>query len=149
MKNDSNVFRECWLGATPNRATRGMAVVWKDNVCRISSRCGAAVMGLCFAAADLFFLSSREDPFPTAVPKVMACGFRWKRLVVRFEWAWAASSFPTMTSAVKVLPQRAEPRRSGRGGPARAGEHRALGRLSHNADNLIDVLLSSFSSKVT
>jgi hypothetical protein len=58
-ENDCNGLRECWLGgATPNGATRGMA----------------AVMAPCFAAADLFFLSSREDPFPTTVPEIMAYG---------------------------------------------------------------------------
>jgi hypothetical protein len=34
----------------------------------------AAEMAPCFAAADLFFVSSREGPFPTTIPEVTAYG---------------------------------------------------------------------------
>jgi hypothetical protein len=92
----------------------------------------AAEMAPCFAAADLFFVSPERARSPLR--------FRRSRLTAFRIRAWleaacvegadlrerGASSFPTVTSAVKVVPQRAEPWRSGRGGPARAGEHRAL-----------------------
>jgi hypothetical protein len=55
----------------------------------------AAEMAPCFAPADLFFLLSREGPFPATVPEVMAYGLPGMGLAgsglccgSRFEWAW-------------------------------------------------------------
>jgi glycosyltransferase involved in cell wall biosynthesis len=113
-------------------------------------------MAPCFAAADLFFLSSREDPFPTTVLEAMAYGLP----VVGFAGSGGVEEqicegvgiivpYGDVTSAVNVLRQLArrpqERKRLGRRGQERI----ALSGGYHTyAGNLIDVLLSSTSSKV-
>lgn len=113
-------------------------------------------MAPCFAAADLFFLSSREDPFPTTVLEAMAYGLP----VVGFAGSGGVEEqicggvgvivpYGDVTSAVKVLRQLAEqPEERNRMG--RRGQERiALSGGYHTyAGNLIDVLLRSSSSKV-
>lgn len=54
--------------------------------------------------------------------------------------AWAASSFPTVASAVKVLPGLPCSGGAEDDGPMRAGKDRALKGYQTNAGNVIDVL---------
>lgn len=91
MKNDYNLFRECWLGQRPT-ARHGECDRMEGQRLPGSS---AAEMAPCFAPADLFFLLSREGPCPATVPEVMAYGLPGMGLAgsglccgSRFEWAW-------------------------------------------------------------
>ena len=106
-------------------------------------------MASCFAAADLFFLSSREDPFPTTVLEAMAFGLP----VVGFagsggveeqicEGVGVIVPYGNVTSAIEVLHRLAEQPdernrmgRLGREKIARSGGYHAY------VGNLIDVLL--------
>jgi glycosyltransferase involved in cell wall biosynthesis len=87
-------------------------------------------MAPCFATADLFFLSSREDPFPTTVLEAIAYGLP----VVGFagtggveeqicEGVGVIVPSDDVTSAVKVLRQLPE-QPDGRNRVARLGRER-------------------------
>jgi glycosyltransferase involved in cell wall biosynthesis len=103
----------------------------------------------CFAAADLFFLSSREDPFPTTVLEAMAFGLP----VVGFagsggveeqicEGVGVIVPYGHVTSAVKVLRQLAE-QPDERNRMARLGQEKIARSGGYHAyvGNLIEVLL--------
>jgi glycosyltransferase involved in cell wall biosynthesis len=113
-------------------------------------------MAPCFAAADIFFLPSREDPFPTTVLEAMAYGLP----IVGFAGSGGLEEqicggggvivpYGDVTSAVKTLHQLAgqpdERNRMGRLGREKialsGGYHAYVG-------NLVDVVLGSASSKV-
>jgi glycosyltransferase involved in cell wall biosynthesis len=113
-------------------------------------------MAPCFAAADIFFLPSREDPFPTTVLEAMAYGLP----IVGFAGSGGIEEqicggvgvivpYGDVTSAVNTLRQLAE----------QPDERNRMGRLGREkialsggyhayVANLIDVLLGSASSKV-
>jgi glycosyltransferase involved in cell wall biosynthesis len=107
-------------------------------------------MAPCFAAADLFFLSSREDPFPTTVLEAMAYGLP----VVGFagsggveeqicEGVGVIVPYGHVTSAVKVLRRLAE-QPDERNRMARLGRERIALSGGYHAyvGNLIEVLHS-------
>jgi glycosyltransferase involved in cell wall biosynthesis len=112
-------------------------------------------MAPCFAAADIFFLPSREDPFPNVVLEAMASGlpvvgFAGSGGVEEQVSGGAGVTIPygDVTSAVKTLRRLAE----------RPDERDRMGRLGREkialsggyhayVGNLIDVLLGSTSSK--
>jgi glycosyltransferase involved in cell wall biosynthesis len=112
-------------------------------------------MAPCFAASDLFFLPSREDPFPTTVLEAMVYGLP----VVGFAGSGGIEEqicggvgvivpYGDVTSAVKALRQLAEqPERRNR--MARLGQERLALSGGYHAyvSNLIDVLLASTSCR--
>jgi glycosyltransferase involved in cell wall biosynthesis len=112
-------------------------------------------MAPCFAASDLFFLPSREDPFPTTVLEAMVYGLP----VVGFAGSGGIEEqvcggvgvivpYGDVTSAVKTLRQLAEqPEKRNR--MARLGQERIALSGGYNAyvSNLMDVLLASTSCR--
>jgi glycosyltransferase involved in cell wall biosynthesis len=106
-------------------------------------------MAPCFAAADIFFLPSREDPFPTTVLEAMAYGLP----VVGFAGSGGIEAqicggvgvivpYADVTSAIKTLRQLAE-QPDERNRMARLGRERIALSGGYHAyvDNLMDVLL--------
>jgi glycosyltransferase involved in cell wall biosynthesis len=106
-------------------------------------------MAPCFAAADIFFSSSREDPFPTTVLEAMAYGLP----VVGFAGSGGVEEqlrggvgviipYGDVISAVKTLRQLAD-RPDERNRMARLGREKIalLGGYHAYVGNLIDVLL--------
>jgi glycosyltransferase involved in cell wall biosynthesis len=103
----------------------------------------------CFAAADIFFLSSREDPFPTVVLEAMAFGLP----VVGFAGSGGIEEqigggvgiiipYGSVTSAVNVLRRLAE-QRDERHRMGQLGQERVAlsGGYRGYVDNLVDALL--------
>jgi glycosyltransferase involved in cell wall biosynthesis len=106
-------------------------------------------MAPCFAAADLFFLSSREDPFPTTVLEAMAYGLPVVGLAGSggveqqiCEGVGVIVPYGHVTSAVKVLRRLAE-QPDERNRMARLGRERIAlsGGYPAYVGNLIEVLL--------
>jgi glycosyltransferase involved in cell wall biosynthesis len=106
-------------------------------------------MGRCFAASDIFFLPSREDPFPTTVLEAMAYGLP----VVGFAGSGGIEEqicggvgvivpYGNVTSAVKTMRQLAE-QPDERNRMARLGRERIalLGGYHAYVGNLMDALL--------
>jgi glycosyltransferase involved in cell wall biosynthesis len=103
----------------------------------------------CFAAADIFFLSSREDPFPTTVLEAMAYGLP----VVGFagsggveeqicEGVGVIVRYGNVTSAIEVLRRLAEqPDERNRMGQLGREKIARSGGYHAYVGNLIDVLL--------
>jgi glycosyltransferase involved in cell wall biosynthesis len=114
-------------------------------------------MAPCFAGSDLFFLSSREDPFPTTVLEAMAYGLP----VVGFAGSGGIEQqifggvgvivpYGDVTSAIKNLCELAE-QPGQRKRMARLGQERIAlsGGYRAYVSNLINVLSASASCKFT